>query len=139
LYLLCGGLTDAEDMAQEALARAYERWERIQGMESPVGYVYRIATNLHRRRLRRQLLFARMQGEDERPQDPSPAVEERSDVMRALLRLPPKLRSALVLSEWMGMTSEEAGRVQGIKPSSARARLHRARTAFREQIGEDYA
>jgi RNA polymerase sigma factor (sigma-70 family) len=138
LYLLSGGLAEAEDVAQEALARAYERWDRIRRMESPVGYLYRIAMNLHRRRLRRQALLGRWSS-FERPEDPAPDAEERTDVMRALQGLPQELRAALVLQAWMGLTSEEAGHVQGIKPSSARARLHRARVAFRDQIGEGYA
>ena len=35
VYLVCGSLAEAEDIAQESLARAYERWERIARMESP--------------------------------------------------------------------------------------------------------
>ena len=42
LFLLTGNRGEAEDLAQEALARAYERWDRIRETDSPVGYVYRI-------------------------------------------------------------------------------------------------
>ncbi len=59
--------------------------------------------------------------------------------MRALLALPAGQRAALVLVEWLGMTGEEAGRVLGLKAGSVRARLHRARTALREALGEGYA
>src|SRR5207247_4027686 len=58
LYLLTGDREEAEDLAQELMARAYERWDRIQTMASPAGYVYRVATNLHRRRWRRRLLVS---------------------------------------------------------------------------------
>jgi RNA polymerase sigma-70 factor, ECF subfamily len=53
LYLLTGDRSEADDLAQEALLRAYERWDRVGAMESPAGYVYRTALNLHRSQLRR--------------------------------------------------------------------------------------
>lgn len=138
LYLMCGNVAEAEDLAQEALARAFERWDRVSRMDSPVGYVYRIAMNLHRRRMRRERLLRLKPPVSTEPEETA-AVEARTDVMAALLDLPPELRAALVLSELLGMSSEEAGRAMGIKAGSARARLHRARAAFRERIGEDYA
>jgi RNA polymerase sigma-70 factor (ECF subfamily) len=58
--------------------------------------------------------------------------------MRALMSLPPGQRQALVLTEWLGLDSAEAGRVLGIRPSSVRARIHRARVAFKEALGEGY-
>ena len=53
LYLLTGDRFEADDLAQEALLRTYERWHRVSSMDSPAGYVYRTALNLHRSRLRR--------------------------------------------------------------------------------------
>jgi DNA-directed RNA polymerase specialized sigma24 family protein len=58
LYLACGDETDAEDLAQEAMARAFDRWERVQAVERLIGYVFQIAFNqiafnLHRSWLRR--------------------------------------------------------------------------------------
>jgi RNA polymerase sigma-70 factor (ECF subfamily) len=137
LYLMCGSVAEAEDLGQEALVRAFERWDRVGRMDSPIGYVYRIAMNLHRRRMRREK-FLRIKLPASEPEEAT-AVETRSDVMRAMATLPHDLRAALVLSELLGMNSEEAGRAMGIKPGSARARLHRARRAFRERIGEGYA
>ena len=54
LYLLTRDRADAEDLAQEAMARAYERWS---GIRDPTRYVYRTAFNLHRT-LRRRLAVA---------------------------------------------------------------------------------
>jgi DNA-directed RNA polymerase specialized sigma24 family protein len=59
LYLLTGDRNEADDLAQEALLRAYERWERVGSMDSPVGYVYRTALNLYRSRLRTLVVRAR--------------------------------------------------------------------------------
>src|ERR671914_2420350 len=57
IYLLTGDAVEAEDLVQEAMARAFERWDRVSLMAEPAGYVYRIASNLHRRRygVRRRL------------------------------------------------------------------------------------
>ncbi len=46
LFLLTGDRSDADDLAQESLLRAYERWDRVRTMDSPAGYEYRTALNL---------------------------------------------------------------------------------------------
>jgi RNA polymerase sigma factor (sigma-70 family) len=139
-YLLTGDRAEAADIAQEAMARALERWDRVRAMASPGGYVVRIAVHLHHRRLRglrlRSREVAAVSGAGE---DPATAAAARSDVLRALLSLPAGQRQALVLTAWLGLDSAEAGRVLGIRPSSVRARVHRARAAFREELGADYA
>ncbi|HEV8420016.1 MAG TPA: sigma factor, partial [Actinomycetota bacterium] len=50
MYLLTGSIAEADDIAQESMARVYERWERVRRMQSPQGYVFRTALNLNRRR-----------------------------------------------------------------------------------------
>ena len=59
MYLTTGDRHEAEDLAQDAMARVYERWDRVSGTEDPVGYVYRVALNARRSRLRRISLAAR--------------------------------------------------------------------------------
>jgi DNA-directed RNA polymerase specialized sigma24 family protein len=58
-YLLTGDAAEAEDLAQEAMARTFERWNRVRSMDSPSGYVYRTAFNLNQKRLRRLSVRAR--------------------------------------------------------------------------------
>src|SRR6266511_5328092 len=53
MYLMCGNKADAEDLAQETMARAFERWDRVQAAETPIGYVFQIAFNLQPSVLRR--------------------------------------------------------------------------------------
>jgi DNA-directed RNA polymerase specialized sigma24 family protein len=59
LYLLSGDRADAEDAAQEAMARVYERWDRVREMDAPDGYLYRVALHVERRRRYRLGLQAR--------------------------------------------------------------------------------
>jgi len=136
LYLLTGDRYEADDLAQEALLRAYERWDRVVGMDSPAGYVYRTALNLHRSRLRSLVVRARRVFADVPAEDFSGSVSASHDIRLALARIPRGQREALILVEWLGLGSEEAGRVLGIDASSVRGRIHRGRASLRDQLGE---
>lgn len=134
LYLVTRNAGEAEDLAQEAMARIYERWDRVAGMESPVGYAFRTAMNLHRHRLRRLAVRARQVFAAPPDPDPADRVSARTDVADAVATLPAGQREALLLVDWLGLDSEEAGRVLGIEPVSVRTRLHRARAVLRERL-----
>ncbi len=137
LVLVCGDRSEAEEVAQEAMVRAFERWDRVLKADSPAAYVYRIALNLNRRRHRRAAL-GRRRGPGPAPAepvDPAIAVEARAEARRALALLPAGLREALVLVEWVGLSAEEAAPVLGIEPVSVRGRLHRARRKLSEVMG----
>jgi RNA polymerase sigma-70 factor (sigma-E family) len=134
LFLLTGSSHEAEDLAQEALVRVYERWGRVREMGSPVGYLYRTAMNLHRSRLRRVAVATRKLVFHATPSTTTESVEDRDEISRAIDGLPLGQRQALVLIDWLGMTAEETGRVLGLKPVSVRVRLSRAHAALREQL-----
>jgi len=136
LYLLTGDSHEADDLAREALLRAYERWDRVAAMDSPAGYVYRTAMNLHRSRLRTLAVRARRAFAATPAEDLSGSVVAGQDVQQALARLPRGQREALILVEWLGLASEEAGRVLGIDASSVRGRLHRGRASLRDLLGD---
>ncbi len=52
-YALTGNVADAQDIAQEAFARAWQRWDSVRGFDSPEAWVRRVATNLATSRFRR--------------------------------------------------------------------------------------
>jgi RNA polymerase sigma-70 factor (ECF subfamily) len=136
IFLLTGDRDEAEDLVQEALARAYERWDRVSQMGEPAAYVYRIASNLHRRRsrtrLRQRTLVERRIVQDS---DPGDVADARMDVLAALAMLPQDQRDALVLVEMFGFDTETAAQALGIRPVSVRVRLHRARLRLRDVLG----
>ena len=136
LLLLTGDAHEAEDVAQEALLRAYERWDRVRSMESPIGYVYRTSLNLYRSRLRKIAVRARRTFGAVATEDIGWSVAAGEDVRRALASIPSGQREALVLVDWLGLASEEAGRILGIDASSVRSRIRRARVTLRELLGE---
>jgi RNA polymerase sigma factor (sigma-70 family) len=135
LYLLINNKDEAEELAQEAMARVYERWDRIRHMESPTGYLYRTALNLSRRRFRGLRRLHPAVNADQ-ADDPTEQVDRRV-LMRAAMRgLSLEQREALVLLEWLELTPAEAGGILGVSADAVRARAHRARVALRERLGD---
>ena len=132
MYLVAGDVAEAEELAQEAMVRVCERWDRVRRMESPVGYLYRTAFNLNRKRIRRLVVQARRRPAAAGPADDTARVDDRDEIDRLLARLNDGQRRAVVLIDWLGFSDEEAGRVLGIEPVSVRVRVSRAHAALRE-------
>jgi RNA polymerase sigma factor (sigma-70 family) len=137
MFAMTGSLTEAEELAQEAMARAFERWGRVSGMASPAGYVYRVAVNLNRSRLRHLRLRLVRQHDVHLPLQPEP--EMIGSLVDSLAALPRGQREALLLVEWLGFDAREAGGILGISPSSVRSRVHRAKATLRRDSGDDHA
>lgn len=135
LYLLTGSAGEAEDLAQEAMARVYERWDRVGAMDSPQGFVYRTALNIYRSRLRRMAVRMRRTPEPELHPNDVEAADARVDVHRALQLLTREQREAVILVDWLGFGAEEAAPLLGVQPTTVRTRLHRARPILRERLG----
>jgi RNA polymerase sigma-70 factor (sigma-E family) len=139
LYLATGDRHEADDLAQEAFVRLYERWDRVRDTENPAGYLYRTALNLRRSRLRRLAVASRhllRLAPREHP-DPISATDDRDAIRRALASLPEGQREAVILCEWLEMTDAEAAVVLGTTPGAVRARCTRGRQALlRELRGE---
>lgn len=132
MYALCRSVPEAEDLAQEAMARALERWDSVVRADSPTAYVYKIAMNLQRSRLRRLRRAATLHPDP--PQEPDVIAIGRHELLEALHRLSPTQRQAFLLVEWAGLTSDEAGSVLGITGESVRGRIHRARISLRSGL-----
>jgi RNA polymerase sigma factor (sigma-70 family) len=138
LVLITGDRQEADDVAQEAMVRILERWDRVAGLDEPRAYLYRTALNLnrnrHRWRGRRQP--PGIVGRELVP-DTTEAVADRIDIRRALADLTIEQRIAVVLVDFLGFDSEGAGRVLGLEADAVRARIHRGRAALRERLIDD--
>jgi RNA polymerase sigma-70 factor, ECF subfamily len=137
MFLVTGSHSEADDLAQEAMVRLFERWGRVRAMDSPTGYLYRVAMNLCRSRFRRLAVRARLAVTGGTPVDPAAVAEDRDTLGRALAALPTGQRAAIVLVEWLGLDDREAGRALGIQPGSVRVRVSRARATLRGRFGGD--
>ena len=139
LWLVTRDRHEAEDLAQDAFLRVWERWDRVGAMDDPAGYLYRTGMNLFRNRRRRALLAVRRAVHLAPSDEQIDAVEERDPLMRALGGLTRGQRTALVLTDLLQMTSEEAGRILGVRASTVRVLAARGRSALRERMGDDDA
>jgi RNA polymerase sigma-70 factor, ECF subfamily len=135
MWLIARDRHEAEDLTQEAFVRVWERWERGGAPEDPTGYLYRTAMNLFLNRRRRAAVAARRAFRLAAASDELAAVEMRDEIRRALRALTPAQRVALILVDLFDLSSEEAGRILGKRPSTVRVLAARGRSALAEQLG----
>jgi len=92
--------------------------------------------NVFRNRYRRASLALRKTISVAPTEDALATVEDRDVVVRALHHLTPDQRAAVVLTGYVGLTSEEAGKVLGMRAGTVRTLATRARAAIREKAGD---
>ena len=128
--------TLAEDLAQEAFVRAYRSRDRYRPT-GPVGaWLHRIAVNVTISHLRREklsrllaprLLVGPGSGGYER-------VEAKTLLERALARLSPRVRAAVVLHYFHGYTRDEVARILGIPSGTVASRIAKAMSVMRDEL-----
>ena len=129
------GREGGEDVAIEALARAYSRWTRVQAMNSPEAWVMRVATNLALDQVRKKKAYA----------DPPtmPAIEEtatdREVVRSSIAKLPRRQRQVVAMRFLADMPEDEVARVLDISTGSVKTHLHRALASLRVSLASDEA
>jgi hypothetical protein len=89
-------------------------------MEDPSGYLYRTAMNAFRSWHRRSALAAKRTIGLTRGDESIAMIDEQDAVVRSLEPLSPRQRAAVVLIDLLGYSSEEAGRMMGIRASTVR-------------------
>jgi RNA polymerase sigma-70 factor (ECF subfamily) len=136
LWLLTRNRFEAEEVMQDAFLKLWERWPRMGGVTDPVAYLYRTAMNLYRSRLRRARVAMRKAVRHVPADDAMAVVESRDAVVRALATLPANQRAAIVLTDVLDLTSEEAATVLRSKPVTVRVRASRGREALRREMEE---
>lgn len=148
LLRLLGDRDEAEDVAQEVMLRAWRGIARFRGRSSYFTWLYRIAVNEANRALERKGRRPPSVsiGADEL-QLPAPAADdpsrqaENSELRRALAQalgqLPPELRTAIVLRDVEGLSTQEAAEIAGISQAAFKSRLHQARLRVRAAIGDE--
>jgi len=134
--LVTGNRAAAEDAVQEALARAWERSERGERIDSLPAWVTRVAMNLSRSRFRRMRAEARARERIAAAVRPAADVAVGVDVRRALAGLPRRQRETTVLRYYLGMDVAEIAATLGVAEGTVKVSLHRARRALAEGLGE---
>ena len=135
--LVEGSRAAAEDSVAEALARAWERAEHGEQIDSLPAWVTRVALNLSKSRLRRMRAEAKARDRVVSTTYPAPAPDDRLDVERALATLPRRQRQATVLRYYLGFDIAEIGVALGVSEGTIKTTLHRARHAMAAALGEE--
>ena len=122
LTWVAGDADVAADATDEAFARAYADWGNVGLMASPGGWVYRVAMNVVRRRMRRAAL-------EKRVVEMPPAVAEVVDreIWTVVRQLPERQRVAVVLRYLLDLPEKEVASVMGISRGTVASALAAAR------------
>lgn len=133
------GRADAEDLVQEALARALERWESLrpetdlQAWMRPV--IRNLAIDQNRKRSRfRGLEEARSPSTSPVSQAPAWTAFDTGDVRRALEHCPQELRMTFELHYWQLLPLESIATRLGVPRATVGTRLFRARAHVRRAL-----
>ncbi|MCU1486955.1 MAG: putative polymerase sigma factor [Actinomycetia bacterium] len=132
LVLFCGDRWLAEEIAQEALARAVERWGRVGAMASPQAWTYRTAFNLARSTARRRAAERRARSRlaGDRPPD-LPDTSTAVAVRAAVAALPSRQRAAIVARFYAGLPVTETAEALGCAEGTVRALTAQAMVRLR--------
>jgi len=129
----------AEDAVQEALARAWERSERGERIESLPGWVRIVAINLVRSGIRRRIRERRVRARLAEPPVSEPLIrsDDLVDVRRALAQLSPRQRLVTVLRYYFDLSLGEIATMLKINEGTVKTNLFRARQAMGRHLGDE--
>jgi RNA polymerase sigma-70 factor (ECF subfamily) len=140
-FLLTSDWGEAEELAQDAMARTFAAWSRV-GPRQRAAYARKVLLNRHRSLLRRAVVEAR-HALTSRPQ-----VETRHEpdfsgddllLWQALGRLPARQRTALVLRYYLDLSEVEVARQLGVPVGTVKSLVHRGLARLRRRLGAEYA
>jgi RNA polymerase sigma-70 factor (ECF subfamily) len=151
---MCGSSEDAEDVVQETFLMAFRKWHQFEGRSSPATWLHTIASRvckrMHRRRAgepRAMVSFTSLlpTHEDDIPDVPAPQEGPLDAVVRqeameavedAIGTVPQSFRQPFVLKELADFSISEIADILGLKESTVRTRIHRARLLVRKGLAQ---
>ena len=142
LYGLTGDLPEAQDVVQEAYARALVRPERFLQIMDPEAWLRTVAFNVARSRYRRRWAFDRLirSGRVEPSDEAVPGLSpDRVALVAALRKLGRPTREALVLHHLADLPVTEVAAMLGVPVGTVKARLSRGRALLARELTEKSA
>jgi RNA polymerase sigma-70 factor (ECF subfamily) len=137
-----GDRHEADDVAQEAFARALARWPRVSGYELPEAWVRQVAMRLaidSTRRLRRMLRNMPLLRASARPAGPEPGDSLPFTALgQALSRIPMREREVIVLHYVADLSVEQIARDRSIAVGTVKARLASGRRRLELGLAQDH-
>lgn len=132
-FRLLGDRGEAEDVAQEACARAYSRWSTVHEYAEP--WCVRVAGNLALDLLRARTRAVRRQERLQSvPPHEGPGSDERLDLYAALAKLPKRQREAVVLRYLGDQSEQQTAATLGLSVGSVKTHASRGLARLREVI-----
>jgi RNA polymerase sigma-70 factor (ECF subfamily) len=138
---------EAEDLAQEAIVRAYDAFDRFDGANFKA-WMLRIVTNLYINKYRQRQRGPQLNSlDEENAVEPVSAETELPDRMlfdeavggeieNALGKVPEDFRIAVVLSDLEGMSYQEIASAVGVPIGTVRSRIARGRAILRRELAD---
>jgi RNA polymerase sigma-70 factor (ECF subfamily) len=131
-------LTEAQDVVQEAFARALARPGGLTDIDNPEAWLRTVAVNVVRRRWRRRKLLDAILLRDRpvaRTVEPPPEPE-RTDLRQAMAALPDAYRQVVVLHYFADLPVDEVAALLQVPSGTVKSRLSRARAALADRLGD---
>jgi RNA polymerase sigma-70 factor (ECF subfamily) len=156
-YRMLGDEEEAEDLTQDIFVAAFKGIRKFRGEAKFSTWLYRIALNQTRNRIKylsRRDFFAkqsrRVQYRQESPwenpdllPDSAPTPEQwtltksmAAQVQECLNQIPPQARQILVMRDVQGFSYEELSEMLSLNPGTVKSRLHRARSALQQCLAD---
>jgi len=138
-----GGSDDADDLAQEVFLKAYRALPQFRGDASFSTWLYRIALNHLKDRVRSRWRSGAGFGStgshsladpEETPEEAVLSAEYRAAIQRCLAELPEIYRQAVFFHHYHGLSYAEIGKRLGIPARTVETRLYRAKRLLREKL-----
>lgn len=134
LALAVGDASLAAEAVDEAMARAYQRWDTVSSYENPEAWVYRVALNWSRS------VFRKRHREDLWSEPPDRLVTDQTndpELRTAIGRLPVKLRSVVVARYLFDWSTTESAEALGVPEATVKTRLRRALALLAQDLGDE--
>jgi RNA polymerase sigma factor (sigma-70 family) len=135
-YLIVGDWEVAREIAQDAFVQVLRHWKKVQEMESPGGWVRRVAIR-HAVRSRRRDARGRSLLRTVTPGLVEELQPLASDVREALLTLPRQQRAVIALYYLEDQPVAEIAALLGCSEGTVKTHLSRGRAALAKQLGEE--
>jgi RNA polymerase sigma-70 factor (sigma-E family) len=139
LALYCGDLDVAEEIAQEALARACRDWSTVSTLRSPGAWTHRVAVNLATSHFRRRAAERRARARHGPSDDGVGREADAADVLAvrtAVAALPRRQRAAVVLRYYADLPVSEVAEALGCAEGTVKSLTAKAVAALRRELGE---
>ena len=132
---MTGDRDTAEDLAQEAFARAWPRIPRLRDPSAAPLYLRRTLINLARRGYQRRALDVRARLHRADPTSDRDVVETMT-VVAALQLLPARQRACVVLRFYEDLTEQATAQVLGVSVGTVKSQVHKALKRLEPILGE---